>query len=152
MIAETTHTPSTPSTAGSSRLKFGSAVATENSNEGQQGGTIADLLVPYFLEVTKELQANGFSVRRYCLLGVLAQEGRPLSMGEIAELMSHTTASTTSIVDRLFAPGYVRRVKGSDRRKTLVELTPKGREFLGKFRDDLAGKLSKLIKERAIKE
>lgn len=55
----------------------------------------------------------------------------PCSPTGLAAFLSMTTASVTSLLDRLQRAGHVvRRQHPSDRRKVLVELTPRSRETL----------------------
>jgi DNA-binding MarR family transcriptional regulator len=56
-------------------------------------------------------------------LDVIQQTGR-ISAGELAERAGLTSGSTTAVIDRLEAKGYVRRVADpEDRRRVLLELT-----------------------------
>jgi DNA-binding MarR family transcriptional regulator len=55
----------------------------------------------------------------------------PCSPTELAAFLSMTTASVTSLLDRLQRAGHVvRRQHPSDRRKVVVELTPRARDTL----------------------
>lgn len=57
----------------------------------------------------------------YKALGMLERLG-PLSAGDIARHSGLATASVTSLIDRLEAKGFVRRVRDdNDRRRVLVE-------------------------------
>jgi DNA-binding MarR family transcriptional regulator len=61
-------------------------------------------------------------------LDILDQRGR-MSAGELAREASLTSGAITAVIDRLGNAGYVQRVSDpSDRRRVLVELTPKARE------------------------
>ncbi len=63
----------------------------------------------------------GLNPTDYKALGVLERLG-PLSAGEVAQRTGLATASVTSLVDRLEARGFVRRIHdASDRRRVLVE-------------------------------
>lgn len=56
----------------------------------------------------------------------------PMSAGELAAATGLSSAATTTLVDRLEAKGFVRRVGDSaDRRRVLVELTVNGRDLAG---------------------
>src|SRR5512133_4200338 len=55
----------------------------------------------------------------------------PCSPTGLAAFLSMTTASVTSLLDRLQRAGHVvRRPHPSDRRKVLVELTPRARNMM----------------------
>jgi DNA-binding MarR family transcriptional regulator len=59
---------------------------------------------------------------------------RPRSVGELSRATGLSSAATTTLVDRLEAKGFVRRVRDpDDRRKVLVEMTPEGHERTGTF-------------------
>lgn len=58
-------------------------------------------------------------------LDILDQHGR-MSAGDLAEASRLTTGAITAVIDRLERAGYVQRVPDpADRRRVLVELTPK---------------------------
>ena len=102
----------------------------------------------FLLDLFKKTSAKRLSIPQYTLLGFLAAEtGVP--MGHLAKQMGHATSATTGLVDRLESAGLVRRasVKG-DRRQKLVEITPKGRDLVGRMqaelRHHLGGILAKL--------
>ena len=57
------------------------------------------------------------------------QEREPMTAGALAEELGLTTGAITTLLDRLEKVGYVRRVRDTaDRRRVLVELTPRARE------------------------
>ena len=61
-------------------------------------------------------------------LDVIDREG-PVSAGRLAEASGLTTAAVTAVIDRLEKAGYARRLTDpDDRRRVLVELTPRMRE------------------------
>jgi len=95
--------------------------------------------VQYFFE---QLSPERVSFPQFFLLGHISS-GESLSMTEIAEKMSHTTAAATGLVDRLEKLGYVRRMHTSDdRRKVSVKITTKGEALVGKVRQDIIARLS----------
>jgi DNA-binding MarR family transcriptional regulator len=76
-------------------------------------------------------------------LDVLDQRGSALTAGELAQAMHLTTGAVTSVLDRLEKAGWARRVRDpDDRRRVLVELTPKlwrvGEKLYGTMDDALA--------------
>lgn len=61
-------------------------------------------------------------------LDVLHEKGR-MSAGDLAQASRLTTGATTAVIDRLERAGYVQRVPDpADRRRVLVELTPKAHQ------------------------
>ncbi len=56
----------------------------------------------------------------------ILERRQPMAAGELAEAMALSTGAVTTLLDRLEAAGYARRVRDTrDRRRVLVELTPK---------------------------
>ncbi|NCY21948.1 MarR family transcriptional regulator [bacterium] len=102
----------------------------------------------FLLDLFRKTSAKRLSIPQYTLLGFLAAESG-VPMGNLAKQMGHATSATTGLVDRLEAADLVKRqsVRG-DRRQKLVEITPKGRELVGKMqaelRQHLGGILSRL--------
>ena len=90
----------------------------------------------------EHLRAEGLRRRRLTrprarLLRVLA-DGGPLVMCEIGRALEVTPRAVTGLVDGLEDDGLVRRVDHpSDRRATVVELTPAGRRLCRDMRDGL---------------
>ncbi len=65
------------------------------------------------------------------LLRALQRAGAPRRLGELAQVLDVAPRSVTAKVDQAEADGQVRRVPDpADRRATLVELTPAGRDVL----------------------
>jgi DNA-binding MarR family transcriptional regulator len=81
-------------------------------------------------DVVDELVSQLLGVNRTdarCL-DILDQHGS-MSAGDLAEASRLTTGAITAVIDRLERAGYARRVPDpSDRRRVLVELTPKAYE------------------------
>jgi DNA-binding MarR family transcriptional regulator len=62
-------------------------------------------------------------------LDILDQEG-PMTAGRLAERARLSPGATTTLIDRLERKGFARRTRDTeDRRKVLVEVTPKVREM-----------------------
>ena len=61
-------------------------------------------------------------------LDILDEQGR-MSAGDLAQASRLSTGAITAVIDRLERAGYARRVPDpADRRRVVVELTPKARE------------------------
>lgn len=109
---------------------------------------LADIILQmqrcFVQHLSQELSRGQVSFPQFFLLGHIgAQEF--LSMTEISERMSHTTAAATGLVDRLENLGYVERMHASDdRRKVLVKITGKGTELVGRIREDIIAKLTSI--------
>jgi DNA-binding MarR family transcriptional regulator len=66
-------------------------------------------------------------------LDALEREGS-LPAGRLAEALGLTSGAVTTVLDRLERSGYARRVSDpADRRRVLVELTPRAQEIAGRF-------------------
>lgn len=92
--------------------------------------------------LSEELSRGQVSFPQYFLLAHISSS-ESLSMTEIAEKMTHTTAAATGLVDRLENLGYLQRNHASDdRRKVLVRITRKGLALVEKIRRDIIEKLS----------
>ena len=99
----------------------------------------------FLLDLFKKTSAKRLSIPQYTLLGFLAADSG-VPMGHLAKQMGHATSATTGLVDRLEAAGLVRRasVKG-DRRQKLVEITPKGKDLVGKMQAELRFHLNGIL-------
>ena len=109
---------------------------------------LADIIMSmqrcFVQHLSEELSRGQVSFPQFFLLGHIALHDA-LSMTEVAEKMSHTTAAATGLVDRLENLGYVQRMHDEgDRRKVLVKITPKGSALVERIRQDIVGKLSLL--------
>jgi DNA-binding MarR family transcriptional regulator len=85
------------------------------------------------------LEPHGLTFARYEALVLLAFSRRgSLPLGKMGErLMVHPT-SITNTIDRLEAQGLVRRLPhDTDRRRTLAEITPEGRDTVERATKDL---------------
>lgn len=99
----------------------------------------------FMLRLSAELSGGGVSFPQFFLLGHI-NSNSPMSMSEIASKMNHTTAAATGLVDRLENLRYVRRTTSpEDRRKVLVEITPKGVQLVDRIRQDMINNLSDVI-------
>jgi DNA-binding MarR family transcriptional regulator len=92
-----------------------------------------------------ELVASRLGINRSDLrcLDLLHESGR-MSAGQLAAGSGLTTGATTRMLDRLERIGYVRRqLDSGDRRRVLVELTPRARrlaaELYGSYEGAAAG-------------
>ena len=79
-------------------------------------------------------------------LTLLILRDKPLSAGEIAQYTGLTTASVTSLIDRLESKGLVQRLRDKDdRRRVLVELNKARFEELIQVFASVQGELDQLI-------
>ena len=75
----------------------------------------------------KELSPLGLTFAQSRVLRILARQGEPMRMGDLAARFEVAPRSATSMVDSLEALGLVeRRADPTDRRSVLVGLTPDG--------------------------
>ena len=117
----------------------------ETANSGvsdsgeQRAGRLANLLVATnratMLGLCGKLQEAGLSYKKFYLLGYLEDSG-PVSMGDIAHKLRVTVAAGTGIVDGLEKLKYVSRIPDpNDRRKVLVQVSPRGNLVLGELHE-----------------
>jgi len=84
-------------------------------------------------------------------LDILSQRGS-MTAGQLAEAMHLTSGAITTLVDRLEAAGYARRVRDSeDRRRVVVELTARAAETASLYEPLFNGSVE-LLKERTDEE
>jgi DNA-binding MarR family transcriptional regulator len=83
------------------------------------------------------LAALGLSTRQYLILAVLSADAPPSQL-ELAGLCGLLPAQVVPVLDELERRGFVARQRSdTDRRRSVVRVTPSGREILAKA-DDLA--------------
>ena len=117
----------------------------------KDAGKLADFIMftqrSFLLNLSKELNKGNVSFAQFFLLGYLANE-KFLTMTDISKKMCHSTAAATGLVDRLEKLGYVERLHASeDRRKVMVQITPKGVDLVDRMREDITGSLVDLMSE-----
>jgi MarR family 2-MHQ and catechol resistance regulon transcriptional repressor len=104
--------------------------------------------------VEAELGAKGVTTAQYGILLELMRSGA-LMLTELSDLIFRSNSTITALIDRLEADGLVKRLAHeTDRRVTLVELTPAGRELMtsirGPHRVALADMLSCLMPDEMV--
>jgi DNA-binding MarR family transcriptional regulator len=91
------------------------------------------------------LRRSGLSFARMKLLGVLDMLG-PQMMSNVSDELGVTRRNVTALVDALEAEGLVRRTPHpTDRRATVIELTPAGKEAGNRVRRDFEHKVLELF-------
>jgi DNA-binding MarR family transcriptional regulator len=86
-------------------------------------------------EFHRVVLSKGFTVTEWRVLASLSN-AVALSIGQIARLSVTTQPTVTRVIDKLEARGDVRRLPGpGDRRITMVEITPAGREMVAELID-----------------
>jgi DNA-binding MarR family transcriptional regulator len=91
------------------------------------------------------LRQSGLSFARMKLLGVLDMLG-PQIMSNVSDELGVTRRNVTALVDALEAEGLVKRMPHpTDRRATLIELTPAGKEAGNRVRRDFECKVLDLF-------
>lgn len=122
----------------------------EFSQEARELADIAAFLQRHFVvKLTARVTEQKLSIPQYSLLGFLSSKG-PLSMGQLAALMGHTTPATTGLVERLNQAGLVQRHHPDyDRRKVIVEITPKGAAVVEAHKHEMAGCITRIMERLA---
>lgn len=81
-------------------------------------------------EFHEVVQANGFSVTEWRILATLT-DSEGISIGGLAQVSMTKQPTVTRLLDRMELKGYVERVAHeSDRRITLVRITPQGQKII----------------------
>ena len=111
---------------------------------------LADIFIvlqrSFVLNLSKDLIRGRLSFPQFLLLSFLAQETEPLTMSRTAQLMKHTTAAATGLVDRLEKLSLITRKQGpKDRRKVMVHITEKGQALVQEIRQDMVQNLLRLM-------
>jgi DNA-binding MarR family transcriptional regulator len=76
------------------------------------------------------VQASGFEVSDWRVLSTLS-DGKAVSIGHLAQVSVTKQPTVTRLLDRMEAQGYVKRIPHeSDRRITLVRITPRGQKLV----------------------
>ena len=83
----------------------------------------------YMQWVSSQMLAGGISYPRLRLIGALRMSDCPRIMSDLGMELGVTPRNVTKLVDALEEEGLVRRrAHPTDRRATIIELTPKGKE------------------------
>ena len=88
-----------------------------------------------FRTASHSLDQVKFSLKQLRGLFTIGFEGT-LTVGRLAELLGRGQPSTSALLERLVQAGMVERSQDpADRRRTLVRLSPQGRETVAQFMD-----------------
>ena len=104
---------------------------------------------------TSDKVADRLGINRTDLrcLDILNQRGGAMTAGQLAEAMHLTSGAITTLLDRLEAAGYARRVRDTDdRRRVLVELTPLTEQSVYPLYEPLFQGSIELLKDRSDEE
>lgn len=118
----------------------------EFSQDARELADIAAFLQRHsVVRLTARMTEQKLSIPQYTLLGFLSSKG-PLSMGQLAALMGHTTPATTGLVERLNNAGLVERHHPEyDRRKVIVQITAKGAAVVEATKYEMAGCITRIM-------
>ncbi|MGZ2747221.1 MarR family winged helix-turn-helix transcriptional regulator [Burkholderia stagnalis] len=117
-------------------------VTTKRARKAQDEDTFVENYTPALLAQVSQLisgefhaivQASGFEISDWRVLSTLAG-GRALSVGRLAQISVTKQPTVTRLLDRMEAQGCVERVPHeTDRRVTLVRITPKGQRLVSEL-------------------
>ncbi len=96
-------------------------------------------------QATRNLAAHGLTPSQFGVLETLYHLG-PLHLCELAGKILRTAGNLTMVVDNLEKRGLARRSAGEgDRRFTRVEITPRGRELIGRVLPEHLRRIERLM-------
>ncbi|MDZ4816822.1 MAG: MarR family transcriptional regulator [Verrucomicrobiota bacterium] len=100
----------------------------------------------FLISLSHQLAKGNISISQYTLLSFLNQD-ESRNMSQLAQLMGHTTAAATGLIDRMVEAGYVERFHSTeDRRKVLVRITQKGVGVVQAVQNDISKNLGEVMK------
>jgi DNA-binding MarR family transcriptional regulator len=104
-------------------------------------------LVLFHQSVAQKLGLNGTDVHSLRLLG----DGS-MSAGALSEQIGLTGAAVTALIDRLEKAGYVKRERGSDRRRIAVHAVPEKLRELDALYAGQGARMEKLLSKYSASE
>ncbi|MFD7154255.1 MarR family winged helix-turn-helix transcriptional regulator [Kribbella sp. NPDC059898] len=121
----------------------------DSTDAAEQISALLDAIVRRQRRASREGFGDSVTHGQYRLLRTLDNAGRPIRLSDLAARLGIVPRSATSVVDDLEAAGLVaRQPDPHDRRATLVDLTPDGRQILTtlreKRRDVMVSQLARL--------
>ena len=97
-------------------------------------------------QIARRLREHALSRTAYNALVTLAAADHPLEAHQLAEQLFISPGAVTQLVDQLEKQGRIRRRRQStDRRLSLVELTPDGRRILRRARPEVEDATSRTL-------
>ncbi|MCI4339996.1 MAG: MarR family transcriptional regulator [Thermoplasmata archaeon] len=97
-------------------------------------GSLEAMMMTHMKSQREVLRSHGLTVPQFIVLIWVNREG-PTTLSSLAQLLEVTPQSITSIVDALEGSGWIARsTVPTDRRASLVALTPTGTKLLGTIR------------------
>lgn len=111
-------------------------------------GRLGRVLAHAGASIESVFAAYGLSIGEFDVLAALRRAGDPFEMkpGQLAQLLMLSPAGMTNRVDRLEAAGHVeRRSDPTDRRSSIVGLTPQGREVVDRAVADHVANEARLL-------
>lgn len=120
-----------------------------NQKHQDEAGKLADFVLfsqrSCILRLSAQLNRDKVSYPQFFLLAYLAEE-ECLSMSSIAQMMGHSTAAATGMVDKLQELGHLKRFTATaDRRKIMVRITEQGRALVERMRGNIARDLADMM-------
>lgn len=120
-----------------------------NQKHQEEAGKLADFVLfsqrSCILRLSSQLNRDKVSYPQFFLLAYLAEE-ECLSMSSIAQMMGHSTAAATGMVDKLQELGHLKRFTATaDRRKIVVRITEQGRALVERMRGNIARDLADMM-------
>ena len=120
---------------------------TEEAKKTQQEEISAEirdiqrLLSKVLLEVIGK--QNNITDQQWAVLKIISK--KPVQMNELSNELMVSSPTITSLIDRMEKKGIVKREDCKDRRKIEIQLTPEGKKFYEKTREQIREFLQKSV-------
>lgn len=121
---------------------------TPSREQKETANILADFVMTIWnrvsLSIASRLNKWNISIPQFFLLSRLMHDGS-LTMKDIAEIMGHSTAAATGLVDKLEGGGYAKRIHATnDRRKIFVQITTEWTAFVTKMKAEIQEEIKKI--------
>ncbi len=86
---------------------------------------------------------NNITDQQWAVLKIISK--KPMQMNELSHELMVSSPTITSLIDRMEKKGLVKREDCKDRRKIEIQLTPEGKKFYEKTREQITEFLQKSV-------
>ena len=120
---------------------------TEEAKKAQQEEISVEIreIERLFSKVLVEVigKQNNITNQQWAVLKIISK--KPMQMNELGHELLVSSPTITSLIDRMEKKGLVKREDCKDRRKIEIQLTPEGKKFYEKTREQIMEFLQKSV-------